>query len=70
MKFSIKNIQNYAIGLYMLSIIIFIVVPLPSVVLDVGVAFNMALAMIILFNALFSTEVLNMSSFTTHPHER
>lgn len=65
MKFSIKNIQNYAIGLYMLSIIIFIVVPLPSVVLDVGVAFNIALAMIILFNALFSTEVLNMSSFPT-----
>ncbi len=65
MKFSIKNLQNYAIGLYMLSIIIFIVVPLPAMLLDVGVAFNIALAMIILFNALFSTEVLNMSSFPT-----
>ncbi|MCR5431447.1 MAG: flagellar biosynthesis protein FlhA [Lachnospiraceae bacterium] len=65
MKFSIKNLQNYAIGLYMLAIIIFILVPLPSWLLDVGVAFNIALAMIILFNALFSTEVLNMSSFPT-----
>lgn len=65
MKLSLKNITNYAIGLYMLAIILFIVVPLPSWLLDVGVAFNIALAMIILFNALFSTEVLSMSSFPT-----
>lgn len=65
MKLSYKNLSNYAVGIYTLSIIIFFIIPMPSVLLDVLVAFNMSIAMIVLFNALFSPEVLNMSTFPT-----
>ncbi len=56
---------DLAIGLYILAAIIFLIVPLPSVILDVLLALNLAISMIILFNALFSREVLNMSTFPT-----
>lgn len=65
MKINLKNISNYAVGVYILCIVVFLVVPIPAVLLDFLVAFNIALAMIILFNALFSKEVLNMSTFPT-----
>ncbi len=56
---------DLAIGLYILAAIVFLIVPLPSVILDVLLAFNLAVSMVILFNALFSREVLNMSTFPT-----
>ncbi len=56
---------DLAIGLYILAAIIFLIVPLPSVILDVLLALNLAISMVILFNALFSREVLNMSTFPT-----
>lgn len=56
---------DLAIGLYILAAIIFLIVPLPSIILDVLLAFNLAVSMVILFNALFSREVLNMSTFPT-----
>ncbi|MBR4726082.1 MAG: flagellar biosynthesis protein FlhA [Lachnospiraceae bacterium] len=60
-----KMMSNYMIGIYVLAIIIFFIIPIPSVMLDVLVAINMSIAMIVLFNALFSVEVLNMSTFPT-----
>ncbi|WP_408628628.1 flagellar biosynthesis protein FlhA [Anaeromicropila herbilytica] len=48
-----------------MAAIIFLIVPMPSFLLDILLALNIALAMVILFNALFSLEVLNMSSFPT-----
>lgn len=57
--------MNYGVGIYILCIIVFFVVPIPSILLDVMVAMNIALAMIILFNAIFSKEVLGMSAFPT-----
>ncbi|WP_313132385.1 flagellar biosynthesis protein FlhA [Anaerocolumna sp.] len=56
---------DLAIGLYILAAIVFLIVPLPSIILDVLLAFNLAVSMVILFNALFSREVLNMSTFPT-----
>ncbi len=53
------------IGIYILCAIIFLIIPLPTVVLDLLMAFNLAVAFIILFTALFSTDVLQMSSFPT-----
>ncbi len=53
------------VGIYLLSAIMFLIIPLPTVVLDILMAFNIAVAFIILFTALFSTEVLNMSAFPT-----
>ena len=65
MRTLVKNLPNYAVGIYVLSIVIFLIIPIPSVLLDVLVAFNIALAMIVLFNALFTKEVLGMSAFPT-----
>lgn len=51
------------LGIYILSAIIFLLVPIPTFLLDVLMALNISIALIILFNALFSQEVLNMSTF-------
>ena len=51
------------IGLYIIAAIVFMLVPISTGMLDVLMALNIAISMIILFNALFSQEVLNMSTF-------
>lgn len=51
------------IGLYIIAAVVFLIVPIPSFVLDILLAFNISLAMIILFNALFTKEALDMASF-------
>lgn len=56
---------DLGIALYLLAAIIFFIVPIPSALLDVMLAVNISLAMIIMFNALFSKEVLDMSFFPT-----
>ncbi|MDE7300075.1 MAG: flagellar biosynthesis protein FlhA, partial [Lachnospiraceae bacterium] len=56
---------DFAIGIYILAAIVFLIVPMNSMLLDVMLALNISIAMIILFNALFSQEVLNMSTFPT-----
>jgi len=61
---SIKR-NDLWLGLYIMSAVIFLIVSIPAALLDVLLAFNIAIAMIILFNALFSKEVLDMSSFPT-----
>ena len=65
MKLNFKTLSNYMVGIYVLSVIVFFIVPIPSILLDILVAFNMAVAMIVLFNALFAPDVLQMSSFPT-----
>ena len=54
---------DLAIGIYIISAIIFLIIPMPAILLDVLLALNISIAMIVLFNALFSQEVLNMSTF-------
>ena len=56
---------DLAIGLYLLAAIIFLIIPIPSQLLDVLLALNISVALVVLFNALFSKEVLNMSAFPT-----
>ncbi|MDF2472626.1 MAG: flagellar biosynthesis protein FlhA [Anaerocolumna sp.] len=56
---------DLAIGLYLLMAIIFLIIPINSTILDFMLALNVSIAMVILFNALFSKEVLNMSTFPT-----
>ncbi len=55
--------NDFAIGLYILAALVFLIVPMPSFLLDILLALNISISMIVLFNALFSREVLNMSSF-------
>ena len=65
MKLNFKTLSNYMVGVYVLAVIVFFIVPIPSLLLDILVAFNMSIAMIVLFNALFAPDVLQMSSFPT-----
>ena len=60
-----NSILNYAVGIYVVAIIMFLIVPMPAWALDVLIAVNMIISMIILFNSVLSKEVLNMSSFPT-----
>ena len=56
---------DFGVAIYLLAAVIFFIIPIPSILLDVMLAINISLAMIILFNALFAKEVLDMSFFTT-----
>lgn len=56
---------DLGIALYILAAVIFFIVPIPSILLDVMLAFNIAIALVILMNALFVKEVLDMSFFPT-----
>lgn len=56
---------DIGLGLYLLVAILFFIIPMPSILLDVLLAFNISIAMIILFNAMFSKEALDMSFFPT-----
>ena len=47
------------------EVFIFFIIPIPSVLLDVMLAINIGIALIILFNVLFVKEVLDMSFFPT-----
>lgn len=63
-----KNIKfslSIFLGLYLLVAVIFMIVPMSSVLLDVLITFNLAVAMVILFNCIFAKESLSMSSFPT-----
>lgn len=57
--------QDLLLGLYILVPVIFLIVPIPTLLLDILILFNISIAMIVLFNALFSKEALSMSSFPT-----
>ncbi|MCF0129024.1 MAG: flagellar biosynthesis protein FlhA [Pseudobutyrivibrio sp.] len=50
---------------YLLAAIVFFIIPIPSVLLDVMLALNIAIALIVLLNVLFVQEVLDMSFFPT-----
>lgn len=56
---------DLGLGLYILIAIVFFIVPMPSFLLDILLAFNISISMIILFNAMFSKEALDMSFFPT-----
>ncbi len=53
------------VALYLAVAIILFIIPIPAGVLDVLLAFNISLAMTIMFGALFCKEVLDMSFFPT-----
>ncbi len=57
--------QDMVLGAFVLIPILFLIIPVPLFLLDLMFALNISLAMIILFNALFSKEALDMSSFPT-----
>ena len=56
---------DIGVGLYLLAAVIFFIIPIPSFLLDVMLAINISIALIILFDSLFVKEVLDMSFFPT-----
>ncbi len=56
---------DIGIALYLLAAVIFLIVPINSTLLDVMLALNISVSLIILFNTLFVKEVLEMSFFPT-----
>ncbi len=56
---------DLGVALYLLCAVVFLIVPIPSYVLDVCLAINMAVAFAVLFNCMFAKEVLEMSLFPT-----
>ncbi|MGN0375803.1 MAG: flagellar biosynthesis protein FlhA [Butyrivibrio sp.] len=53
------------VGIYLMAAIIFLFIPVPAGLLDVLLAFNIAVAMIILFTSLYAKDVLEMQAFPT-----
>lgn len=56
---------DLGIAAYLLCAVVFFIIPIPSILLDVMLAINISISLIILFNALFAKEVLDMSFFPT-----
>ena len=56
---------DLGVGLYLLAAILFFIIPIPSILLDVMLAINLGIALVVLFNVLFVKEVLDMSYFPT-----
>lgn len=57
--------SDIGIGLYLLSAIVFMIISVPAGLLDVLLALNIFTALVIMFNAFFSKEPLDMSAFPT-----
>ena len=53
------------LGIYILLPVLFLIIPMPTLLLDILILFNIIIALSILFNALFSKDALAMSSFPT-----
>ena len=56
---------DMGVGIYLLAAILFFIIPIPSILLDVMLAVNIGIALVILFNVLYVKEVLDMSYFPT-----
>lgn len=57
--------NDFVVGSFMLAAVIFLIIPINSLFLDMFLALNISVSLIILFNAIFTKEVLNMSAFPT-----
>jgi len=64
-KSKVFNVFDVGVALYLLSAFVFMIITLPATLLDICLAFNMAIAFAILFNTLFVKEVLDMSYYPT-----
>ncbi|MDF2843276.1 MAG: flhA [Herbinix sp.] len=57
--------NDLVVGLFLLSAIIFLIIPVPAFLLDILLALNISIAMVVLFNSIFTKEILQMSAFPT-----
>lgn len=64
MKLNIKKTDLF-VGIYILAAVLFLIISIPSTLLDVLLAMNILIALTILFTSLYAKDVLDMSSFPT-----
>lgn len=64
-KFSIKNNIDILMAFVVIAVVLMIIIPLPSILLDVLLAFNITVSVVIILLTLFTTEVLQFSVFPT-----
>ncbi len=57
--------SDVGIALYLLAAVVFFVIPIPNFILDVMIAFNISVALIVMLDVLFVQEVLDMAFFPT-----
>ena len=65
LKFNIKKNTDILVAFAVLGIILMIIVPLPTVILDVLLAFNITISATIFIITMFTTNVLELSVFPT-----
>ena len=58
-----KKILNYSVVLFVLTIILLLIIPLPAGMVDVAIILNMALSMMILVSTMTIREPLDLSIF-------
>jgi flagellar biosynthesis protein FlhA len=59
------KVGDIVLGMFIIMVVIIMIIPMSTVILDILITLNIMMALIILFNALFAKEALNMSSFPT-----
>lgn len=64
-KSIIKNNLDVLVAFGVMGIVLMIIIPLPTFLLDILIAFNITLSLIIILMTLFTTEVLQFSVFPT-----
>ena len=64
-KFKLKQNLDVLVALGVLGIVMMIIIPLPKGLLDILLAFNITLSVVILLITMFTTSVLQMSVFPT-----
>ncbi|WP_435788823.1 FHIPEP family type III secretion protein, partial [Clostridium sp.] len=64
-KYKLKNNLDILVAFGIIGIVLMIIIPLPPKLLDVIIAINITLAVIILLLTMFTTEVLQFSVFPT-----
>lgn len=64
-KFNFKNNLDIVVAMGVIGIVMMIIIPLPKMVLDVMLAINITLAIVIILITIFATNVLQLSVFPT-----
>ncbi|SEK43993.1 flagellar biosynthesis protein FlhA [Butyrivibrio sp. ob235] len=60
-----KRAFDYGVALYFVAAIMMLIIPIPTWLMDTLLAMDLSLSFVILFTAMFSKEVLDMSFFPT-----
>ena len=56
---------DVGVAIYLLAAFVMMIIPIPSMLLDVLLAFNISVAFTVMFSCMFANEVLKMSFFPT-----